>query len=795
MANMRQPTGAANRARPSELLAACKKSLVKHLLAYIKPAFESTKEALFLSAEKAASTALQNHLFEAQKILSDNMAAFTQVYSEELGSGFDELIGGKISAADQTPETGEEEDEDDLSLVGEEDLEESLAISDMVSKAEVRFTQSIYALNQRLTVLNRGRPIKNDTNPCAPLIIGKSLRHATDSMDLGVEVKVVLFSRFDRLLQKNMHLCYQAINDQLAAAGILPNIVLPKPKRGASAPSAPGAQAENLTETQAAPGQSPQTTGAPQPGVSHAPRPAPVADQPAVVDFFGRALQSTAIESEAIGVPAAPEIIGSIREMMSRQATASHVHQPLPGTFVVAPAQVVGSVLSQLQERLTATGASNRLSADEIKRSLTEALGNDPETGKPLSLAKSDAQTIDIIELVYDQIKREQLLHDPVQNMLHKMQMPMIRVAMQDGSFFEDTKHPAREFFNTVADAGELWLEDDPENSKSFQTIEKALDRVLEDHGDDNQVFTELLGDLNEHISLMSRKATLTERRHVDAAKGQEKLGMAREQARRLIDGLVKKYRPPKFVDSVLVRPWADYLTLIALRHGDDSEQWKTALKVAKTLIFLVRDDLDDNLKASLRKRVPWLRDELAKGLSQVGYFEQDVLRVLDNLQACYKRRLTPGKIEETGKAAAELEEELPVAQVAEETDESRPEAEGLKSKRPKRVDLNEKERAMVAKLQLLAFGTWFELKLSAEPDFVKRKLSWFSPVTGRCLFVNNRGAIAEEIYIEELGQAMAAGRARVYQPNKRPLIDRAFSAIFGRLKKASKRVEGTSAT
>ena len=99
----------------------------------------------------------------------------------------------------------------------------------------------------------------------------------------------------------------------------------------------------------------------------------------------------------------------------------------------------------------------------------------------------------------------------------------------------------------------------------------------------------------------------------------------------------------------------------------------------------------------------------------------------------------------------------------------------------------------MVAKLRLMAFGTWFELKLKGETEFVKRKLSWFSPLTGRCLFVNNQGSIAEEIYIEELAQSMVSGRARVFEARKKSLIDRAFSAIFGRLKKMTAKVAGAS--
>ncbi|MEM9533101.1 MAG: DUF1631 family protein, partial [Pseudomonadota bacterium] len=66
---------------------------------------------------------------------------------------------------------------------------------------------------------------------------------------------------------------------------------------------------------------------------------------------------------------------------------------------------------------------------------------------------------------------------------------------------------------------------------------------------------------------------------------------------------------------------------------------------------------------------------------------------------------------------------------------------------------------------------------------WVKRKLSWYSPVTGRCLFVNNRGGMAEELNLHDVAIAMTEDRARVFEASARPLMDRAFESIFGRLK------------
>ncbi len=79
----------------------------------------------------------------------------------------------------------------------------------------------------------------------------------------------------------------------------------------------------------------------------------------------------------------------------------------------------------------------------------------------------------------------------------------------------------------------------------------------------------------------------------------------------------------------------------------------------------------------------------------------------------------------------------------------------------------------------------------------MRRKLSWFSTVTGRCLFVNQRGARTEEKSLEQLAREIVRGTARVVEANKESLIDRAWNAIMSTLKQFSAKpalVEGKPA-
>jgi hypothetical protein len=97
--------------------------------------------------------------------------------------------------------------------------------------------------------------------------------------------------------------------------------------------------------------------------------------------------------------------------------------------------------------------------------------------------------------------------------------------------------------------------------------------------------------------------------------------------------------------------------------------------------------------------------------------------------------------------------------------------------------NLSPEELAMCDRIKQLPFGTWFEFTRNQQGDKLRRKLSWFSPVTGRCLFVNARGAKVEDRTISALARDLVRGTARVVVEHRERLIDRAWKAIMSAFK------------
>ncbi len=84
----------------------------------------------------------------------------------------------------------------------------------------------------------------------------------------------------------------------------------------------------------------------------------------------------------------------------------------------------------------------------------------------------------------------------------------------------------------------------------------------------------------------------------------------------------------------------------------------------------------------------------------------------------------------------------------------------------------------MIERLRQLRVGTWFEFAPQQGNTVRRIKLSWMSPLTSTCMFVDRSGTQAEVKTLRELADEVQSGRAKVIPRPKHPFIERALLSI-----------------
>src|SRR5690606_14018224 len=107
-------------------------------------------------------------------------------YHQRIAQNFSDFLEGKLKAKPQQTELNT----DELSLVQNEEYEESLQVTNMVSKVKARSARALFALDQRLALLNNGQKLGEDLNPFGPQALAVAFREALAPHPLPLRIKV-----------------------------------------------------------------------------------------------------------------------------------------------------------------------------------------------------------------------------------------------------------------------------------------------------------------------------------------------------------------------------------------------------------------------------------------------------------------------------------------------------------------------------------------------------------------------------------------------------------------------------
>lgn len=715
--------------------------LYRHAAGWFQPtitrAMTELENSLFQAAERAGNSGEQQRKFEALRAIKDGRAHVLPRFQRRIESDLAQVRRDEAAAAAPKPRVAAGSS---LELVDADVLEENLGLQEIAGKADVRNSQALHAYTHRFAIIAASAVPPSETVPLGPTRLTDAFRYALADIPLDVEHRLIAYRQFDRAVMLALAPFYERVNSWLAGQRVLPHLQAPAYRRPdgahaeAPAPEAEPASAEDAADAPATP-----------PAPAAAPGRAPYRHQ----EFSG------------------PELFNTLRDLLGakRRAEGEALLPPDPNTQA-ASREDLQSVLGALQHAPLSPTQAARYDSEHFKNTLQVKLRRASPAGSTLGLGEEDRDTVDLIGMLFDYVTRNVRDGSGARSLLTRLHVPVLRVALGDKTFFTRRDHPARELLNTIAETGTRWFDDgddsDPDLTRKMQMV---VDHVTSDFDGDQSVFEKLLGDLTTHMQLLARRAEVVERRHIDAARGRDRLEVARENARAAIVRVLQSTKPAPRVRTLLEQAWTDALALSAMREGPEGSEFKRRLDVAETLAQRGQTPLGTSAEDEA------VQQELESGLRQVGLHDEDVRGLVDNLHA-----QTP-----TGPAAERLRK-------IDEALKDKPRLGGESASTAHApaeasVPLTPQEADCLAQLKRTPFGTWFEFVKNQQGETVRRKLAWFSPLTGHCLFVNQRGARTDDFTLELLAREMARGQARIADLEQPSLIDRAWKAIIDLLR------------
>ena len=346
----------------------------------------------------------------------------------------------------------------------------------------------------------------------------------------------------------------------------------------------------------------------------------------------------------------------------------------------------------------------------------------------------------------------------------------------------------AQQLLDAMAQACIGWSEESDKDHRLYDKVKQTVEVLLKDFDDDLAIFEKERVDFETFLDSNRKRADLAEQRAAEATRGREKLHSARRISAREILQRVEGKEMPEIVRTVLTRPWANYLVLTLLRQGEDSNEWRQALRFADEFVWSAQPKTSDAERMRLKGILPALEKSLRHGLATVAYHENDVKQLMHELNAFYTNLLN-GDTPAAAEVAKVQDEAAPGFEIvgtatatAAAIDSPVEEEIVLRAEAATAPELGDEDESL-RQVKAMKVGTWIEFTGVDGTTKERAKLSWISPISSKYLFVNRKGLKVADKTVQALAIEIRRGDAAILE--EVPLFDRALDAIVERLKAA----------
>ncbi|MCP8899763.1 DUF1631 family protein [Gilvimarinus xylanilyticus] len=752
----RRSMGEAHSPLSAAQIARCIDASVATAVEYITHNFPRFWDEWITSVQKREENARSNKeqlaLAEVVKLLQQRATYIQRQYVSLIEQNFTDF-----SRQELTKPAGQERfsRNEGLSLVDNSELEETIAITSICHRADTQLADVLWALQQRLSLMNGGKKIDEKGNPVSPVQLCDALRRAMAELALDTRIKVLGYKHFEAALIKPLAEFYDELNRYLADENILPNLRFTAQR---SAEANPGKTAEKSTADASDETSAPDSAQ----GAGQLPR------RRATDRIFADSPHSDPAEYQQ-GLVSAIKLLqthlGGSLAAQAGTAPPSGGRRAQDGNPAVAAAPLVGAV-SVLQQQLA--GQSQALadipmtqvqpqSVSEVSARLVSELKQAGES----NTRSDELHTIELVGLLFEYILSDEQLPDSVKALLSYLHTPVLKLAFIDKDFFENVDHPARILLNQMAEAGSRWVSNDGTSQYNiYEKIRTCVFQVLENFGNDVKVFAETSLDFSAFIRNVSRRQELMEKRALEKARGEEKLREAKILVNTQISRLIDGRDLPSPVLLLLLLPWSDYLSFIILRYGQDSEEFERALSVGQHLIWTIEPKLLEADKVRQLDVQDKLMAELQKGFDTIGYEQSKSRKLLDAIKSLQTLALKSQQAEPAPEPMRNKLESMA--------------AEKAGTLNQQITQASAEESELIEKLKLIEFGTWLE------DDKGKRlKVAWYNHKTMNYMLVDQQGRKVSMTSALQMARAMIAGNLRVIAGSAKPFFERALENIY----------------
>jgi hypothetical protein len=576
---------------PIHRLPAPLEAAVQRLKLAARDAAERTIESLGLAALAATHAFQRDGLLGAQFELNRKSAVFVLTFNDAFDERVLRELGPRVAgAAGAAPPAHIPTNWDALGLVEDREVEAQISAERFGAEIAMACEWELRELDAYVGALITDAGGEPDRNPLRPHIVGHAMIRGIEAVSERAEVRKVLATEMSRSLGGLLRAAYIGIVTEWRNAGVRPLGMSVRMRPGREDAASGGHSTHGL-------GGGPMAEDS-RMGAGHT----------AGLDsrYGGRHLGAGFVSSmrPSLGAYRGGTNIGQVDPaLMSLIRRLAH-SEPISyggGDDPYADYGLAGTAHGPLPNLI-------RAHREELRRASTGAL---------------DHLVIDVIGFLFDQILADPKVPPQMARQIARLQLPVLRAALGDPSFFSSHRHPVRRFINRLASLGSGFEDFSQASAQDFLAKVRALVQdVIEGDFDQIEIYEQKLATLEHFVADQAAKE-LQDQSGANAllSEKEDQYRLRQLYAQRLA-GDLKDVESPAFLRDFVSRVWSQVLLRAAEIGGVDGPQAQRLRRVGRDLFLSVHAKPTPAQRKAFLAELPKLMQDLTEGMNLIGWPE-----------------------------------------------------------------------------------------------------------------------------------------------------------------------------
>jgi len=619
-----------------------------------------------------------------------------------------------------------------LSLVPLEEIDQKLAFGAVSRPFDIQHSEQLASLGVRLGVLLGRDLVRAAANPFRPEVLLVALEQAWREFEPDQDAHALIVPLLRPGLVFDLGPLYEALNERL------------KPARGR------GAERFSKTDDSAAR------------KAERARREASVAQQ--LRGLFG---SEGAAQSNDLDIPLIPDLPQGSGGWRPSAAGFAPAAAPAAGQAQASVAAAVPAPLLDVLARMAPAAAAEAPAAGEAADGAAHKVFYLPRLRANLpkgSLSRGDETTLDLLSRIFETVLLDDSIPPETRDLIEFLQVPVLKAALRDRSFFFEEAHPARRMLDLLSRAG--WEQPLTSDDPLLRAMRSSVGRIA---AQDQPEFGAALAELEAGLAAREQAEQAAIAGPIAQATRIEKQAAAQRSATRAVAVRLAGEEVVALVSGFLERRWTPVLALAYSIEESKPGAVDNATRAMDDLIWSVKPKATQEQRKALIKALPGLLTTLNKWLDAVRWQDAERLQFFAEL-AEYHASIVRAPIE------LSPERQLELAMEAAQQDALRriahEQAEAAEAEQAAQEDADPAAGA------LATLERGMRLEFATGGGVRKVRLAWVSPL--RTLFIFS-GAGRQEAFslpAERLAEAFRSGSIKVLAPEG--VVGRVLSEAVG---------------